>query len=349
MNYKFELDYLTLKLTNKCNMNCYMCGQAYACNQDNKEELPLFLIKKRLEEINTIKTIYLFGGEPFTYSKLPELLTYLKNKGLDILITTNGILLKEFAEQLIISKVRDLTISIDSYKEKVFENIRGKGVLPKILDNLNYMLEKKREYHSEYPHIGINCVILPENIDELYDYYKFFSENYPEIERINYEAPIATTFDMGKTYEKILRNELNTKADSWNWFFNRVSPYSDEDIKHLKIQINELKKFEKVTFLAPMNCKSIEGVFQSSYQIPEDICISPNHTLTILPNADAVFCADFPDYIVGNINHNTLEELLNNKKAEDFRKLLIHKGNLPICATCPRQYDEGDFLIKTKC
>jgi len=325
-----------------------MCGQAYARGQQTNRDLPLSLIKKRLDEINTVKTVYLFGGEPLMYEEFPELLSYLESKNQNILITTNGILLKRYTEQILKAKVRDLTISIDSHKENVFEKIRGNRVFRDILDNLKYLIKMKNANNSKYPYIGINCVILPENSKDLIDYYTFFLDNFPELDRINFEAPIATTPDMGQCYESLLKDKLNTKADSWNWFSGKVSQYTATDIENIKVQIEELIKCDKVTFLAPITNNSIEDIFCERYVIPKDICQSSNHTLTILPDGDAVFCTDFPDYIVGNMSDNTLEELLNNEKSECFRNLLIKNGNLPICATCPRQYDSGDFLIKTK-
>ena len=342
------LDYITLKLTNRCNMNCYMCGQVYSRGLQTNHDLPFSLIKKKLDEINSVKTVYLFGGEPLIYRELPELLSYLRSKSMDILITTNGILLKKYTEDIMNSKVRDLTISIDSHKEDVFAKIRGNGVFYNILENLKYLIEMKKKNNSEYPYIGINCVILPENSDLLIDYYNFFMDNFPELDRINFEAPISTTLDMGQCYERILRDKLNTKADSWNWFTGKVSGYTQDNIENIKIQIEKLIKCDKVTFLAPTTNNSIEDIFCDSYVIPKEICKSSHHTLTILPDGDAVFCTDFPDYIVGNVNDSTLEELLNNEKSKCFRSLLRNSGNLPICATCPRQYDSGEFLINIK-
>jgi len=337
---KLSTSYLTLKLTNRCNMNCAMCGQTAIREKQTKDDLPLEIVQKRMNEINTIETVYLFGGEPLLYEKFPELLEYLKNKNINILISSNGLMLKKYTELIISAKVRDLTISIDSHRENVFAAIRGKNVLPEILENVRYIINKKKELNSEYPYIGINCVILPENLKNLNDIYCFLNEQFPELDRINFEKAISTNLEMGKSYEKIMREELNINATSWKWFLGKAGVFSSRIVGKIETEFEKLKQNEKVTFLAPER-------FDDS-EIPSQTCPIPDYALTVLPNGNVVFCTDFPDYVIGNIKENTLNELLNNKKAKLFRTRLGEKGKLPICVTCPRRYDSGTFLINTK-
>lgn len=40
-----DISYLTLKLTNRCNMNCYMCGQNYARDELSLDDLPIEIIE----------------------------------------------------------------------------------------------------------------------------------------------------------------------------------------------------------------------------------------------------------------------------------------------------------------
>ena len=41
---KSNITYITLKLTNRCNMKCYMCGQTKVREQLSKNDLPFELI-----------------------------------------------------------------------------------------------------------------------------------------------------------------------------------------------------------------------------------------------------------------------------------------------------------------
>ncbi|SHO52497.1 radical SAM protein [Anaerocolumna xylanovorans] len=64
--------YLSLKLTNRCNLKCAMCGQIFSPERSSKEELELAAINKILDEASFVKQVYLFGGETLLYSRLLE-------------------------------------------------------------------------------------------------------------------------------------------------------------------------------------------------------------------------------------------------------------------------------------
>jgi len=62
----------------------------------------------------------------------------------------------------------------------------------------------------------------------------------------------------------------------------------------------------------------------------------PWFSVTIKYNGDVSFCADFSDYVLGNINHNTLNEICNNERAKEFRQILRNTpdGLFPGCTRC---------------
>ena len=119
---------------------------------------------------------------------MDSLLEYLNERGITTLITTNGLCLKEHMNSVISHKVRDITISIDTHEEVTYARIRGKKVLSNVLKNLEDLILMKKQLHSEFPYIGLNFVILPENFRYLVEYYNFFVEKYPEIDRINFQV-----------------------------------------------------------------------------------------------------------------------------------------------------------------
>lgn len=342
-----DISYLTLKLTNRCNMNCYMCGQKYGRDELLKDDLPIEVIKECLGQIATLKTVYLFGGEPLLYKEFSQLLQCLSRLNINILISTNGILMDKYCEDIINYKVRDLTLSIDSVRKETFEKIRGSASFDIVFNNLKKLIEMKRNKKSVYPHIGINCVILPENVDELDEIYHFICKNFPDVERINFESPIFTTYEMGLEYEAILDKYFNSKADSWRWFNNRIPKYSKEIIQKIILKMNELKSEPKATFILTSRDKNIdlEEAFSDKYEIPSRKCVFHEYSVTVLPNGDVTYCTDYPDYIVGNIKSNSIEDIFNNSKSKAFRDYIRQKGNLPICARCPRQRCDEDFFI----
>lgn len=341
-----KLDFVILKLTNLCNLNCYMCGQAYSRSELYKGDLPFDLIKKRLCEIDTVDTVYLFGGEPLLYKDFIPLLELLMNKRINISISTNGTLLDKYTQEIIDNEVRDITVSIDSHQEGTYEKIRGKDSFRSVLNNLKYLIEEKKKKRSKYPKIGINCVILPDNYMKLADFYEFFSREYPEIDYINFEAPRFTTLDMGNKYQNIFKESFKCEAKTWEWYFNKIPMFSNSDLNKIYNQINTLNGFTKATFLTPTTYEGIIETFTESYEIPKKMCYFPFSSFAVLPDGDVTYCVDYPDLVVGNINDESLTQIFNNKKSDKLRNYLIEKGNFPICSRCPRKFNDDDFLIK---
>jgi molybdenum cofactor biosynthesis enzyme MoaA len=246
-NYMAQLNFLTLKLTNRCNLNCYMCGQTYSRNEMEKEDLSFNLIKYRLSEMNDIG-IYLFGGEPLIYNEFTSLIEFLRDKKFKVVISTNGVFLHRFTDDIIKNEVYELFISLDSYDADIYQKIRGKNVLGDVLNNLEYLIKKKKKNHSNYPRIGINFVILPDNFKKLVDFYEFINKNYPEVEAINFELPIVVNYDIGKRHELLLKQRFNCQAKSWEWFYNRISMFTKDDLSEISSQIKILKKKVKFSF-----------------------------------------------------------------------------------------------------
>lgn len=341
-----EISYVTLKLTNRCNMNCYMCGQRYVRDELESNDLDIEIIEEQLGQLKNLDTVYLFGGEPLLYKSFNRLIGYLSKMDVSLLMNTNGILVDKYCSSIVENRLRDVTFSIDSVHKDNYEKIRGTKVFDKVISNLRMLIDEKKKKSSIYPHIGVNCVILPENINELEEIYDFFTINFSEIERINFEAPLFTTEKMGNDYEKIMQKNFGCNGDSWKWFYNKIPQYSEKAEK-IEYILAKMKGKPKVTFIVSTIDESIgiDEAFSENYVIPKTKCEFPNYSVTILPNGDVTYCTDYPDLIVGNIKDEALSNIFNNDLSEKFRRYVDEKGNLPICSRCPRQRCERDFFI----
>jgi radical SAM protein with 4Fe4S-binding SPASM domain len=65
-------------------------------------------------------------------------------------------------------------------------------------------------------------------------------------------------------------------------------------------------------------------------------CIVPWCQANINYNGDVHFCADYPDYILGNISRQSFREVYNGERANKFRKELhdCEGGMFPGCLRC---------------
>lgn len=311
-----------------------MC-KLYTENRNNAE-IPYHLIRKSLESIDTLEHVYLFGGEPLLYSHIKELLELVGEKNIPALITTNGTVLNRYAEAIVKAEIRDIDISVDSSNEDTYRKIRKNGELHKVIENIDLLFKQKEKYHSQYPRIGISCVILPDNCGELVDFYQFFIHRFPDLDRVIFEFPMKTNKKCGVDTDIIYTEYFDCRCESWKWFYKKVSDFSEAEQDILSKQIKILKTCDRVM---------IQGENSGRSFIPEKAaaagmkCNYPFSTMTVLENGHATFCTDYPDIILGDLNNASLKHIWNGEKANKFRNYVDNNGFLPICECCTHCHD----------
>lgn len=88
-----------------------------------------------------VKKLRLTGGEPLMRRNLPDLVAKLMAiEGIeDIGLTTNGVLLRQYAQPLYDAGLRRLNMSLDALDPAIFGAINGRGIEPDfILSNIGY-------------------------------------------------------------------------------------------------------------------------------------------------------------------------------------------------------------------
>ena len=335
------LTHLTLMLSYYCNMSCAMCGQVYSGRRNREYAcLPLEVIKRQIEDCHDLKSVYLFGGEPLLYPEFDELIKYLHEKNLTIIMTTNGLELHKHIDS-IIQYVTDISISIDSNVKEDFEKIRSRNTYEKVMDNYRLLLEECQRRKSRLQ-IGLNIVIMKENCRYLAELNEFFHKDIESINRINFEVPITINRSIGEEYQKICRERFDINANSWEWFCDKLECFTNEEIGIIDQAVQQLKEAPKVTFLAPGS--GLKKFLTNEEDITNPICHFSYHSCSVLPNGDVTFCVDFPDYVLGSVHSDNIVKIFENKKACAFREYFEEKGNLPICQRCPRIFNDDNAI-----
>jgi len=65
-------------------------------------------------------------------------------------------------------------------------------------------------------------------------------------------------------------------------------------------------------------------------------CIVPWCQVNVNYNGDVHFCADYPDYILGNVTEQSFADIFNGDRANKFRKEInaCEGGMFPGCLRC---------------
>lgn len=123
---------LRVSLTDRCNLRCRYCMPREVFGPDHafleRDELLHFEELERLLRVFVslgVTKVRLTGGEPLLRRDLPDLVRMLASiDGIDDLaLTTNGILLPRFAEQLAAAGLHRVTVSLDALDDATFRAV----------------------------------------------------------------------------------------------------------------------------------------------------------------------------------------------------------------------------------
>ena len=132
--YQRQINYLRISITDRCNLRCVYCmppeGVASLSHGSilSYEEI-LRIVKVAVRE--GIRKIRITGGEPLVRKGVVDLIGRLsKVQGIeDLSITTNGILLSEYAQALYDAGLMRVNVSMDSLRPELFSEITRGGNL----------------------------------------------------------------------------------------------------------------------------------------------------------------------------------------------------------------------------
>ena len=132
---------LRLSVTDRCNIRCFYCMPESAQFMPRDEILSYEEIVRfvRVAVRLGINKLRITGGEPLVRSDLPDLIGMLRKiPGIeDMALTTNGILLSEFAQSLKDAGIQRLNISLDTLDADTFRKISRRDGLERVLEGIS--------------------------------------------------------------------------------------------------------------------------------------------------------------------------------------------------------------------
>jgi cyclic pyranopterin phosphate synthase len=145
-NYGRRINYLRVSLTDRCNLRCAYCMSAGGITKrEHRDILSLEEIEHIVRAASKlgIDKVRLTGGEPLIRKGLLKLIENLAQiKGLkDLSLTTNGILLQEYARDLKRAGLTRVNVSLDSLDREKYRRITRGGHLDDVLEGIRLARE----------------------------------------------------------------------------------------------------------------------------------------------------------------------------------------------------------------
>ncbi|NLP43592.1 MAG: GTP 3',8-cyclase MoaA [Peptococcaceae bacterium] len=148
--YGRDINYLRLSVTDLCNLKCCYCMPAKGiAKKEHSQILRLETFERIAREAVGLgfTKIRVTGGEPLVRRGILELIkgiASLKKQGLkELTLTTNGVLLSKYAEDLKRAGLTRVNISLDSLDPVKYKEITRGGDLQKVLEGIKAAQEAK--------------------------------------------------------------------------------------------------------------------------------------------------------------------------------------------------------------
>lgn len=139
------INYLRLSVTDRCNLSCRYCVPLGGAKKLHHSEILRYEELLRLAGILSrlgIRKIRVTGGEPLTRRGLSGFLGQLGAiPGLEeICLTTNGVLLSSFLDDIYLAGVRKVNISLDTLDPKKYAEITGNALWAMVWESIQKAL-----------------------------------------------------------------------------------------------------------------------------------------------------------------------------------------------------------------
>lgn len=196
-------DYLRISITEHCNLRCTYCMPEDGISLTPKAHLmtvdEIISIAQTFVNLGVTK-IRLTGGEPLVRKDAKDVILRLGKLGVNLSITTNGILVSNFIETFKEAGIKTINISIDSLVKDKFNAITRRDYFDVVQKNIDLLLKEKFN-------VKLNVVLIKSfNDNEILDFISFTKSKNIQIRFIEFMPFSGNQWDKSKlvSYAEIM-------------------------------------------------------------------------------------------------------------------------------------------------
>lgn len=162
--------YMEISPAGSCNHRCVFCGLDFMGYQPRF--LDADLLMTRLTEMGALglKSVMFAGeGEPFLHRRMPEIVLHARQRaGIDVALTTNGVLLRPEVAERILGATAWIKVSLNAGTPETYAAIHGTrpADFEKVCANLSRAVVIRRRQGVACT-LGAQILLLPENRHEV--------------------------------------------------------------------------------------------------------------------------------------------------------------------------------------
>jgi MoaA/NifB/PqqE/SkfB family radical SAM enzyme len=314
---------LYLETTNRCNLLCVTCPRTFEALEP-PGDMSWELFTKIVDQFPRIARVVLHGvGEPMMVRSLPRMIRYLKDRGTYVLFNTNGTLLTaRKGRELIEAGLDELRISLDAAEPAAFKLVRGRDMFARILRNIRAFRGLQQELGATTPRVSLWLTGLKETLDQLCDFVS-----------LAHDLGIAEVYLQRLVY--FAEGQGLARAQS-----ALFEGDSGEEIRLVR-EAEALAQQLGISFDASGATDPVTSLKQQDGKQPWSVCRRPWTLMYFTAHGRAIPCCIAPfsmrgydSFTLGDATQQSLRQIWNGPRYQDFRSALLSDEPSPACAGC---------------
>ena len=215
---------MEIEFSTKCDFQCPYC---YA--KDNSfwhKELELKQIESVIVQAKDLgaRKIIVLGGEPLVYPHILEVLSFIRDHGMEIEMFTNGSQINEVVANTLFDLGVNVVLKMNSFNKEtqdMLTGVQGSHILIKeAIENI-----QKAGYPAKDKYMAVSTIICQQNIDELIDMWvwlrdrniiPYFEMITPQGEFNNHKWLEVDSLELEKLFKEIAKIDKEKYGNIWN-------------------------------------------------------------------------------------------------------------------------------------
>ena len=311
--------------TSRCNEFCQQCPRTLLSREEDRD-LTFDDFRRIVDQFPVLERVVLHGlGEPLLNKELPQMVRYLKDRGTYVLFNSNGIALTAARGQsLIDAGLDEYRLSMDGSTRETYAHVRGVDAFDKIWRNISAFIKLQQAQDASKPAVSLWFTAMRENLHELPGLVDKAVEN-----------------GVREIYLQRLVYFEEGLAASKQALFHRALP---EELAIIR-QAQQMCQERGITFKAAGAATPVESVVRDFGDRPWSGCQRP-YTLTYITSSGNVLSCCFAPFghrsakeyreerVLGNIFQESIEQIWNGERYNDFRRAFESDHPARHCAQC---------------
>jgi radical SAM protein with 4Fe4S-binding SPASM domain len=292
----------------------------------------ILAVLKQLKQHHS--SVYFSGGEPFARKDTTEIIEAASDMGLELSLTTNGLLLTDsIIDRLVRTRnLVTINVSIDGPRD-VHDAIRGAGTFDKSLRNVKKLFERRRTLNQ--PEVRINTTITAAIIGRMRQFMRDVSDS--GVDSISFQHLWFTDTLTASHHKSALLSDfgISDKGVDSHVVVVPGKDYGERVAAEISL-LNSQPSPVPFTIHPRLTERQIVSYYSDLRYSKVKKCTAPWDGVIVKASGDVIFCPDewITEFSIGNIREAPLQNLWNSERARLFRRVLARRGLFPACTRC---------------